>query len=611
MSSYKRKIIFILFFISNLISICWAGFFYPFSEYKLGLILYKNGKFKEAGFFWTKKAQEFLQGSSNPDSFKKAALAEVLATISFEKARDATAYTTWSSAIKHFLEGQTTWKEERKKIKQILDRIRSEIKVATVGGELITLTDDEIAGLDLEDSLIFTDYKGPKPGLQFKSPSEKREKRIETRISYFPRPLNMLKEKSTPLSAYSSKQIRVTTSPSIFTFHSIAQKPEATIPQTVSETPLTEEQVEAAITAWQYFINNYHASTGLVNATNSCIYSTIWDIGSTIAGFVAAQKIGIIGMDEFREKITTLLRTLSSIDLYNNELPNRVYNTTNGKMVDLKMRLSYKGSGWSAIDIGRLLIWLRITENWYQELRDLVHKVVNRWKFNRVCFNEELHGTMFKQKESFYQEGRLGYEQYAAYGFKLWGKDVSKSLDFQEITWIDIYGVKIPIDKRGKAFLTSEPFILAKMELKGLDKRFEQIIEKIYEVQKRRWQYTGKLTAVSEDCINESPWFIYNCIFYDNKKWICVDHSGREVNRFRNISTKAAFAWYAIFLDEYSKKLYSSVITLKNKKYGFYSGIFEDGRINMSYNINTNAIILETILYLKRNRVPFISILQN
>jgi hypothetical protein len=39
---------------------------------------------------------------------------------------------------------------------------------------------------------------------------------------------------------------------------------------------------------------------------------------------------------------------------------------------------------------------------------------------------------------------------------------------------------------------------------------------------------------------------------------------------------------------------------------GFYAGIFEDGKVNKSRNINTNAVILEVMLYLKMGKKPFI-----
>lgn len=73
---------------------------------------------------------------------------------------------------------------------------------------------------------------------------------------------------------------------------------------------------------------------------------------------------------------------------------------------------------------------------------------------------------------------------------------------------------------------------------------------------------------------------------------------------------RAAIAWWAIFPDDYTRHLRIAVISLKDPKYGFYGGVFENDKVNRSRNINTNAAILEAMLFLKRKRVPFITNLQ-
>jgi Protein of unknown function (DUF3131) len=91
--------------------------------------------------------------------------------------------------------------------------------------------------------------------------------------------------------------------------------------------------------------------------------------------------------------------------------------------------------------------------------------------------------------------------------------------------------------------------------------------------QKKRWEKTDIMTSVSEDSI-------------------------------------AAISWSAVFSDDYSSDLREEAVVLKHPKYGFYAGIFEDGKINKSRNI-TNAVILEAMLYLKMGKKPFISLFRN
>jgi len=110
--------------------------------------------------------------------------------------------------------------------------------------------------------------------------------------------------------------------------------------------------------------------------------------------------------------------------------------------------------------------------------------------------------------------------------------------------------------------------------------------------------------------VNQKPWFVYNCIFYEGKPWVCVDHKERFSPNLKSLSSKAAISWSAVFSDDYSSNLREEAVVLKHPKYGFYAGIFEDGKINKSRNI-TNAVILEAMLYLKMGKKPFISLFRN
>jgi hypothetical protein len=687
-----------------------------FSGYRTGFELFKTGEFSQAANAWIKDGEMILKESRDRSSLKKAALANVMATIAFERGNDARAYVAWSTAIRYFLEGQTNWDEERKRIRVIINRIQSDLKAAATGEPLVSAIDEDLIDLELDSTLSFTTYNGPARGLKVR---ESREKLPAIHVSrdYYPKPVRITKEETEseqriiqrgpqvvleekepaesccapslgrglPISPkittgiYPSISSKRRTSekpgakagtyegvPLVFRGRHVIPVPEAPAgrdllkpqpsvteptgkkpeqeigPEERPETLIQEEDIgkasdapeksspqkillprmdefvqdsfskedmEIARTAWQYFLHNYQANTGLVNAVHNYPYVTLWDMGSALAGFVAAEKLGIITMKDFNEKATRLLETLLSVENYNQQLPNREYNTHTGKMTDLRNRPSNKGSGWSALDIGRFLIWLKIVEEWHPNLRNLVNKLVSRWLLERVCLYQELNGALFDgKKEHYRQEGRLGYEQYCAMGYQLWGYDVNKALDYEEVEWVAILGKKIPFDVRNNPFLTSEPFMLAKIELGGLDKEFNRIINDIYEVQKRRWQETDILTAVTEDSVNQKPWFVYSCVFYEGKAWNCVDNKGHTRPLLKNLSTKAAMAWASIFSDDYTQHLRNAVITVKHPKYGFYSGIYEDGKINNSRNVNTNAVILESMLYLKRGRKPFIKL---
>jgi len=384
--------------------------------------------------------------------------------------------------------------------------------------------------------------------------------------------------------------------------------PQLTLPKDAfTEQELTAADLQLARAAWRYFTTNRQPTTGLVNAVNRYTYATLWDIASAVAALVAAEQIGIIDRAYFEQEMGLLLQTLSQITLYNDELPNREYNTRTGQMVDIKSRPSHRGSGWSALDIGRCLIWLKITALWYPPLADQVHQVVKRWRFDRLAQNGEMHGVLHNgRREKIRQEGRLGYEQYAAVGYALWDLFLPGALDYDAVDWVNILGVEVPYDRRDHAYLGSEPFMLAQMELGGIDSNFGDMVQRIYQVQKRRWEEYGLLTAISEDAVNVRPWFVYNCIYLHGKPWQCVGHNGAPAPELKSISTKAAICWSVIFPDDYSRQLREAVEGLVHPRYGYQAGLFENGNVNKSLNVNTNAVILEAMLYKKRGGEPFL-----
>ncbi|MEL6614543.1 MAG: DUF3131 domain-containing protein, partial [Bacteroidota bacterium] len=115
--------------------------------------------------------------------------------------------------------------------------------------------------------------------------------------------------------------------------------------------PLTESEMEMARVAWRYFENNTQEETGLANAVNNYPSVTMWDTGSYMGGMVAAEHFGIIDRAEFDRRMVKLLATLTTLDLFRGEMPNKVYHTRTGAKVDYR---NQPGEiGFSALDLGR------------------------------------------------------------------------------------------------------------------------------------------------------------------------------------------------------------------------------------------------------------------
>ncbi|MBI3248274.1 MAG: DUF3131 domain-containing protein [Deltaproteobacteria bacterium] len=372
-------------------------------------------------------------------------------------------------------------------------------------------------------------------------------------------------------------------------------------------TALSTIQPKLGNIAWRYFAANRQTNTGMFNSVHIYPFTTMWDLGSSLAGLASAEQLGVITSDYFHQSVRLLLETLQLMPLYNQELPNREYTTQTAKMTDLKNRASTLGSGWSAIDLGRLLIWLKIIAHWYPEHAEQIQAFVARWQFARLAANREMNGTIrLDGAERLRQEGRLGYEQYAAMGFWLWGVELPNALDLKETRITEVLGFRLPYDIRDHAFLTSDPFFLAKLELGAISPEFDDLAQRLYLVQQKRWEQHNILTAVGEDAIDKQPWFVYNNVLFEGKPWHCVNNAGQPFPDYQNVSTKAALAWSALYPGSYAEALTRAVEGLVDERWGYYAGFYEKGGLNKSLNINTNAIVLETLLYLKRERQPFL-----
>ncbi|MEL6764567.1 MAG: DUF3131 domain-containing protein [Cyanobacteria bacterium J06607_6] len=121
------------------------------------------------------------------------------------------------------------------------------------------------------------------------------------------------------------------------------------------QTPLSESEQQYAAAAWQYFVNNRQPDTGFTNAANQYPSGTLWDQGNYLMALNAARWFGLIEQSEFDNQLNQLLTSLGEMPLVDGALPNKVYNSATGEMVDYSNEPTEEGIGWSALDIGRLL----------------------------------------------------------------------------------------------------------------------------------------------------------------------------------------------------------------------------------------------------------------
>ena len=370
-------------------------------------------------------------------------------------------------------------------------------------------------------------------------------------------------------------------------------------------TPLEPIERKWAEIAWSYFENNYQPETGLVNSVDNYPSATLWDLGSYLLGMISAHRLNIIDDATFHTRTDKLLESLGKMELFNGQLPNKVYHSQSLAMVEYDNSATDRGIGWSALDIGRFMVPLNVLVWHYPEFTPAARAVVDRWDMNAMLQDEQLMGARLNgDAAELVQEGRLGYEEYAAKAVSLSGRDVSNAMSYiNNLHMIDIYGVSIATDSRDPEefdahnYVVTEPYVLDGIEF-GWDKFSRELAWRVLKVQEKRYLDTGVLTAVSEDNINQPPHFVYNTIFTDGEVWNTITEDGEDASEFRTLSTKAAFGLHILFNTEYTSKLIHRLHDNYDAERGWYSGVYEiDDTPNDIITANTNGIMLETLAF--------------
>ncbi len=372
-------------------------------------------------------------------------------------------------------------------------------------------------------------------------------------------------------------------------------------------TTLTPKEMSVARQAWAYFQKNWQQKTGLVNSVSGFESVTMWDQAAAIAALISARELNLVSAAEFQTKMSQTLKTLATLPLYKGQLPNKVYNTKTLIPVSYGQLTKREEIGWSAIDLGRMSIWLKIVGSKYPQFKTQTEAVWKHWQVQRLVKDGQMFGTaVSKGKEEYNQEGRLGYENYAAYGLKLWGLDVHKALDTQTNTaFVGIYGQGVPYDKRdfdnsgANNYVLSEPYILDGIET-GFQSLPKAYADRVLAAQEARYKATNQLTAVTEDNLDRAPYFVYNSLFVNGKPWANITDKRQNHPELRFLSAKAAIGWHVLYNSDYTQKLFSFVETNLKADGGWYNGYYETLKEpNKAQTANNNGVILQSLLYKK------------
>ncbi|MEA2764713.1 MAG: hypothetical protein QOK07_1117 [Gemmatimonadaceae bacterium] len=387
-------------------------------------------------------------------------------------------------------------------------------------------------------------------------------------------------------------------------------QPTAPQPTAAIVSPQERQQyLDAARTSWDLVNRITEPSTGLARAHPNYSYVTLWDVAGAIAANHVARELNFINDVTFDAHIGRILSTLSSVDLFDRRAFNRIYDAKTGRMVDNASKISTVGAGYSSVDIGRLLIWLRIIATKYPKYAPFATQIVKRLDMSKLLADGYLQGVDVDPKtgeRKAFTETEIGYQQYALNGFAMWGAKVNRDgLDVRsDVNSVNVLGVKLLTDSRGNDRVMSEPFIMLGLEPGYRSVEMQRQAQQVLAAQQARYQQTGLVTAASEDALPDPPWYFYYYSIYHRRKTFVIEGVGDNayVEKPRWVSSKAAFGWNAVLPSAYTQLLLRTVQPARTPT-GWGSGVYE-GTLKPTgvTSLNTAALIMESALYKIRGR---------
>lgn len=369
--------------------------------------------------------------------------------------------------------------------------------------------------------------------------------------------------------------------------------------------------MDAARSSWNFVNSITEPSTGLARAHAKYSFVTLWDVAGVIAANYVAHELGFVDDATYDSHINRILATLSTVDLFEQTAFNRIYDAKTGRMIDngSPAKISNIGAGYSSVDIGRLLIWLRILSAKQPKYAAQATEIVRRVNFRKVLDDGRLNAVDVSsdgRSRDEFREMEIGYQQYALSGFAMWGGKASgEGLDVtRDVARIKIYDVPLLTNNNGNDRVMSEPFIMIGVETGFRSPQMARQAAQVLAAQQARYQKTGIITGVTEDAMPDPPYYFYYYSLWHNDRPFIVEGPGKnkEVSQPRWVSSKAAFGWSAVFPNAYTELLLRTVQPARTAN-GWGAGVYEGTLRPIGVpSLNTAAIIMESALFRIRGR---------
>ena len=341
--------------------------------------------------------------------------------------------------------------------------------------------------------------------------------------------------------------------------------------------------------AWRYYQPGVgvNPSTGLHYARSDWHRFTDWDLGIYVHAILNAERLGLVarqgvedwGVDFRLEKVLRFLETRS---ITPTREPYMQYEAETGNVPS-----DIQGKAAHPSDFGRLLLALDDLRRSRPDLASRIQSIVARYDCGLITID-----NWFAADDM--------YPFYASQGFHAFGFATPKLKDLKSLgggSFVDVYGELIP-----KAWVTSEPLLAAVLGNR-ISPLYNDYCGRVFRAQEKRYRNTGVLTTFSEGVYPAPHYYVYQWVVISTGETWCI-YAANRVDGPAVVYTKIAFAFHAIYRNEYTATLMGYVSRLQSSG-GFYEGVMDNDRSTLPVLCDkTNGMILEAAGYALQGPIP-------